>query len=87
MKIIGEFVCVSGAMVMTLYKGPAVQFLSPGIKTDHITYSSKHNNILRSILVFLSLALWSACITFQVIVIINVLLIVTNSIHEPWTGY
>jgi len=64
-KVAGVVICVGGAMVMTLYKGPALQFLSPGVKSHRISYNSKHNIILGSILVFGGVAVWSACIAFQ----------------------
>jgi drug/metabolite transporter (DMT)-like permease len=64
-KIAGALICVGGAMVMTLYKGPALKFLSPGAKSDQNTYNSKHNFMLGSILVFVSVAVWSSCIVFQ----------------------
>lgn len=64
-KLVGAFICVGGAMVMTLYKGPAVLFLSPDVKSHRITNNSQHNIMLGSILVFGSVAVWSACITFQ----------------------
>ena len=55
-------------MVMTLYKGPALLSLSPGVKSHKITYNSQHNIMLGSILVFGSVVVWSTCIAFQVII-------------------
>eukprot|EP00253_Pinus_taeda_P009598 PITA_09598 len=64
-KIVGIVMCVGGAMVMTLYKGPALKFLSFGVKSNQVASSSKHNSILGSILVFGAVLVWSTCITFQ----------------------
>lgn len=64
-KIVGIVMCVGGAMVMTLYKGPALKFLSFGVKSNQVASSSKHNIILGSILVFGAVLVWSTCITFQ----------------------
>lgn len=64
-KVAGAVICVGGAMVMTFYKGPALLFLSPGVKSHRITYNSQHNIMLGSILVFGTVVVWSACIAFQ----------------------
>lgn len=64
-KIVGAIICVGGAMVMTFYKGPALEFLTPGVQSERTIDSSKHNIMLGSILVFVSVAVWSACIVFQ----------------------
>lgn len=65
-KVLGTVISVSGAMIMTLYKGPALKFLSPGVESHVIASNSKHNNIVMgSILVFTSIISWAACIVFQ----------------------
>lgn len=65
-KVIGTIICVCGAMVMTLYKGPVLNALPHGIKSHRITSNSEHNNIvLGAILIFISVVLSSACIAFQ----------------------
>jgi hypothetical protein len=70
-KVAGTIVCVCGAMVMTLYKGPALKVLSADVKSHQITSNSKPNFLLGAILVFGSVVVCSACIAFQVIFIIN----------------
>eukprot|EP00253_Pinus_taeda_P012049 PITA_12049 len=65
-KVVGIVICVTGAMVMTLYKGPAIKSLSYGIKSHLITLYSKPDSIvLGSILVFGSIVIWSAWLCFQ----------------------
>jgi len=65
-KVLGTVISVSGAMVMTLYKGPALKFLSPGVEGHLLTSNSKPINlVLGSILVFGSIVTWSACIVVQ----------------------
>lgn len=65
-KVVGTIICVCGAMVMTLYKGPVLNALPHGIKSHRITSNSEDNNIvLGAILIFISVVLWSACIAFQ----------------------
>lgn len=65
-KVIGTVISVSGAMIMTLYKGPVIKFLSPGVEGHLMASSSKPKNlVLGSILVFGSIVTWSASIVFQ----------------------
>jgi drug/metabolite transporter (DMT)-like permease len=65
-KVVGTVICVSGAMIMTLYKGPAIKFFSPGAKNHHITYNSKANElVLGTILVFGSVVIMAVCLAFQ----------------------
>jgi drug/metabolite transporter (DMT)-like permease len=65
-KVVGTVICVTGAMVMTLYKGPAIKFLSHGIKSHLITLDSKTDNlVLGSIMVFGSIVIWSAWVCYQ----------------------
>ncbi|KAH9329007.1 hypothetical protein KI387_001115 [Taxus chinensis] len=69
-KIAGTIVCVSGAMIMTFYKGPAIKFPSSPHETSslHKISSSKaanRNMLLGSILVYGGLASWAAWLTFQ----------------------
>eukprot|EP00253_Pinus_taeda_P017882 PITA_17882 len=64
-KVLGTVICVTGAMVMTLYNGPALRVLSPHVKSHQMAYNSKSNFILGSTMVFGSVLLWSACIAFQ----------------------
>ncbi|KAH9329012.1 hypothetical protein KI387_001120, partial [Taxus chinensis] len=68
-KIFGTIVCVSGAMIMTFYKGPAIKFPSAHETSKlHKMSGSKDTNsnrLLGSILVYAGLASWSAWITFQ----------------------
>lgn len=64
-KVVGTLISVTGAMVMTLYRGPELHFLAPGTKSQQITYKSKPNIVLGSILVFLAIVVWSAYISFQ----------------------
>eukprot|EP00253_Pinus_taeda_P011924 PITA_11924 len=65
-KILGTVISVSGAMVMTLYKGPALKFLSPGAESHHTASNSKPINlVLGSILVFGSIVSWASCTVFQ----------------------
>jgi hypothetical protein len=50
-------------MIMTLYKGPALKFLSPGAESHLIASNSKPNNlVLGSILILASIVSWSSCI-------------------------
>jgi hypothetical protein len=64
-KILGTVIFVGGAMIMTLYKGPALKFLSPGAESHLIASNLKPNNlVLGSILVFASIVSWSSCIVF-----------------------
>lgn len=69
-KVLGTVICVGGAMVMALYRGPALNSSSPGVKSDRVAYNYKHNIILGSILVFGGVVVRSACISFQVVFII-----------------
>lgn len=66
-KLLGTIVSVGGAMVMTLYKGPVLKFLSPGVEGHLITSTNSKpiNIVLGSILVFGSIVTWSASIVFQ----------------------
>jgi drug/metabolite transporter (DMT)-like permease len=65
-KVIGTVISVGGAMIMTLYKGPVLKFLSPGVEGHLMTSNSKPKNlVLGSILVFGSIVTWSASIVFQ----------------------
>jgi hypothetical protein len=65
-KVIGTVISVGGAMIMTLYKGPVLKFLSPGVEGHLMTSNSKPKNlVLGSILVFVSIVTWSASIVFQ----------------------
>lgn len=64
-KVSGTIICVCGAMVMTLYKGPALKVLSADVKSHQITSNSKPNFLLGAILVFGSVMVWSACLAFQ----------------------
>lgn len=65
-KVVGTAICVSGAMVMTIYKGPAIKFFSPGAKAHDITNNSQANNVvLGSILVFGSVVIMAGCLAFQ----------------------
>jgi drug/metabolite transporter (DMT)-like permease len=65
-KVLGTVISVGGAMIMTLYKGPALKFLSPVAESHLIASNSKPNNlVLGSILVFASIVSWSSCIVFQ----------------------
>ena len=64
-KVIGTVISVSGAMIMTLYKGPVLKFLSPGVEGHLMTSNSKPKNlVLGSILVFVSIVTWYASIVF-----------------------
>jgi hypothetical protein len=70
-KVIGTVISVGGAMIMALYKGLFLKFLSPGVEGHLMTSNSKPKNlVLGSILVFGSIVTWSASIVFQVIFII-----------------
>lgn len=64
-KVFGTVISVSGAMVMTLYRGPELHFLSSGMETHQSKYNFKPNIILGSILVFVGVVVWSAYIVFQ----------------------
>lgn len=64
-KVVGTVISVTGAMVMTLYRGPELHLLSPGAKSHQITYKSKPNIVLGSILIFVAVVVWSAYIAFQ----------------------
>lgn len=65
-KVFGTVICVGGAMVMTFYKGPALKFLSPGSESHLTTNNSKaYNLVLGSILVFGSIVIMAACLSFQ----------------------
>lgn len=65
-KVVGTVLCVGGAMVMTLYKGPSIKFFPPGVKGHHITYNSNANDlVLGSILVFGSVVIMAAGLAFQ----------------------
>lgn len=57
-KVVGTIICVSGAMVMTVYKGPVIEMLNA-------YNSTSSNNILGSILLFASVFAWSSWIIFQ----------------------
>eukprot|EP00253_Pinus_taeda_P034718 PITA_34718 len=52
-------------MVMTLYNSPTHRVLSPHVKSHQMAYNSNSNFTLGSIMVFGSVLLWSACISFQ----------------------
>jgi hypothetical protein len=70
-KVFGTVICVGGAMLMTFYKGPALKFLSPGSEGHLFTNNSKaYNLVLGSILVFGSIVVMAACLSFQVTFII-----------------
>eukprot|EP01018_Ginkgo_biloba_P017334 Gb_23338 [translate_table: standard] len=56
-KVLGTLVCVGGAMVMTVYKGPVLATLAGALKTETWT--------LGAILLFASCCLWSGWLTFQ----------------------
>jgi len=65
-KVIGTVISVSGAMIMTLYKGPVIKVLSSGVEGHLMASNSKPKNlVLGSILVFGSIVTWSASIVFQ----------------------
>ncbi|KAH9329006.1 hypothetical protein KI387_001114, partial [Taxus chinensis] len=69
-KIAGTIVCVSGAMIMTFYKGPAIKFPSSTHATSILqkissSKAANSNMLLGSILVYGGLASWSAWLTFQ----------------------
>ena len=65
-KVIGTVISVGGAMIMTLYKGHVLKFLSHGVEGHLMTSNSKPKNlVLGSILVFVSIVTWSVSIVFQ----------------------
>ena len=66
-KVFATVISVSGATVMTFYRGPELHFLLSGVKSHQITHTFKRNILLGSILVFVGVVVWSAYIAFQVI--------------------
>lgn len=62
-KVLGIIISIGGAMVMTLYKGPAIKMLRFNINA----YNSKASNtVLGSMLLFGGVVSWAAWIIFQV---------------------
>ncbi|KAM7259985.1 hypothetical protein ACFE04_015726 [Oxalis oulophora] len=67
-KLIGTAITVSGAMVMTLYKGPILEFLRFGNHAQHATTSAAANDqhwALGTLLLLLSCCGWSAFFILQ----------------------
>ncbi|XP_057852567.2 WAT1-related protein At1g21890 [Cryptomeria japonica] len=64
-KLAGTIVCVSGAMIMTFYKGPSFRMSSSSAHETSNPKSVNNNMALGSILVYGGITAWSAWIAFQ----------------------
>lgn len=69
-KVVGTAVTVSGAMVMTLYKGPALQFIKGQAATHHesgnSTQPSEQNWVLGTVELIASCGGWASFFILQV---------------------
>lgn len=69
-KVIGTVVTVSGAMIMTLYKGPALQFIKGQAASQHesgsSTQPSEQNWVLGTIMLIASCGGWASFFILQV---------------------
>ena len=67
-KIIGTAITVIGAMVMTLYKGPIIDFIKSGGATHHGTTSESADKhwITGTIMLLGSICSWSSFFILQV---------------------
>ena len=68
-KVIGTAVTVSGAMVMTLYKGPALQIMKGHGGDHHETGSGEPNNqhwVLGTLMLIASCGGWASFFILQV---------------------
>lgn len=72
-KVIGTFVSIGGAMLMTFYKGVEFDFLSTKIDFLHrwghvaVTKQKSTNNVLGLVLGLASCLSWSISLIFQAI--------------------
>ncbi|GKV37674.1 hypothetical protein SLEP1_g45673 [Rubroshorea leprosula] len=66
-KVIGTVITVMGAMVMTLYTGPAIHFIKSAGAIHHgnTTESDKHNHFIGILLLFGSICSWSGFFILQ----------------------
>jgi drug/metabolite transporter (DMT)-like permease len=65
-KVVGTTICVGGAMVITLYKGPVIKLLTAYNSTANYNNILGSKRVLGCILLFASVFTWSSWITFQV---------------------
>lgn len=85
-KVVGTVVTVSGAMVMTLYKGPALQIIKGQAASQHnssTTDSSEQNWVLGTLMLISSCGGWASFFILQVCIHFYILINFThnNSTH------
>lgn len=68
-KVVGTVVTVSGAMVMTLYHGPALQFIKGQAASQHessTTEPSEQNWVIGTVMLISSCGGWASFFILQV---------------------
>ncbi|KAK3230670.1 hypothetical protein Dsin_002551 [Dipteronia sinensis] len=66
-KVIGTAITISGAMLMTLYKGPVINFIKSGGGSHHVTSSesSSNNWFTGTLMLLASICCWSGFFILQ----------------------